>query len=65
MSTLLLCKPIIIIPQNYVSARECRIVMVRPTENEKILQTEILDAPPVIIQPEAFPTPQEDMYKNE
>ena len=65
MSALLLCKPIIVLPQNYASARECRIVTTRPTEKENILNVEILEAPPVIIQPDLSPTPQEDMYKNE
>jgi len=47
---LLLCKPIIIVPQNTLSARECRIVHVKPTQNERIGEVEVLDAPPINIE---------------
>ena len=47
---LLLCKPIIIVPQNILSAKECRIVHVKPTQNETIGEVEVLDAPPINIQ---------------
>ena len=46
---LLLCRPIVIIPQNILSARECRIVYVKPTQNERIVEVEILEAPPINI----------------
>ena len=46
---LLLCKPIIIVPQNIVSTKECRIVHVKPTQNERIGEVEVLDAPPIIV----------------
>lgn len=49
MMYLLLCKPIIIVPQNTLSARECRIVHVKPTQNERIGEVEVLDAPPIIV----------------
>jgi hypothetical protein len=44
---LLLCKPIVIVPQNILSARECRIVQVRPTQSENKVDVELLDAPPI------------------
>jgi hypothetical protein len=44
---LLLCKPIVIVPQNILSARECRIVQVSPTEFENKVEVELLDAPPI------------------
>jgi len=44
---LLLCKPIVIVPQNILSARECRIVQVRPTQSENKVEVELLDAPPI------------------
>jgi len=44
---LLLCKPIVIVPQNMLSARECRIVQVSPTQQENRLDVEILEAPPI------------------
>jgi hypothetical protein len=47
---LLLCKPIVIVPQNILSARECRIVQVRPTQSENKVEVELLDAPPINIQ---------------
>jgi hypothetical protein len=47
---LLLCKPIVIVPQNILSARECRVVQVRPTQSEKVVEVELLDAPPINIQ---------------
>jgi hypothetical protein len=47
---LLLCKPIVIVPQNILSARECRVVQVRPTQSENKVEVEILDAPPINIQ---------------
>lgn len=54
---LLLCKPIIIVPQNTLSARECRIVHVKPTQNERIGEVEVLDAPPINIDSlEIYPT---------
>ena len=46
---LLLCKPIVIVPQNILSARECRVVHVKPTQNERIAEVEVLDAPPINI----------------
>lgn len=48
----LMCTPIVIVPQNYVSAKECRIVVAQPTKKENIFKVEILEAPPVIIQPD-------------
>ena len=54
---LLLCKPVIIIPQNTLSARECRIVHIRPTQFENKVEAEILDAPPINIDSlEIYPT---------
>ena len=47
---LLLCKPIVIVPQNILSARECRIVQVRPTQSENNFEVEMIDAPPINIQ---------------
>lgn len=47
---LLLCKPIVIVPQNILSARECRVVQVRPTQSENKVEVELLDAPPINIQ---------------
>jgi hypothetical protein len=44
---LLLCRPIVIVPQNIVSARECRIVQVKPTQFENKFDVELLDAPPI------------------
>jgi hypothetical protein len=44
---LLLCRPIVIVPQNIVSAKECRIVHVKPTQQENRLDVEILEAPPI------------------
>jgi len=44
---LLLCKPIVVIPQNTLGVRECRIVQVRPTQQENKLEVELLDAPPI------------------
>jgi hypothetical protein len=44
---LLLCKPIVIVPQNMLSARECRIVQVSPTQFENKVEVELLDAPPI------------------
>jgi len=44
---LLLCRPIVIVPQNILSARECRIVHVKPTQIEKHYDVELLDAPPI------------------
>jgi hypothetical protein len=46
---LLLCKPIVIVPQNILSARECRIVQVRPTQQENRLDVEMVEAPPIIV----------------
>ena len=46
---LLLCKPIVVIPQNILSARECRIVQVRPTQQENKLDVEMIEAPPIIV----------------
>ena len=51
---LLLCKPIVIVPQNILSARECRIVQVRPTQSERIVEVELLDAPPINIQDKVY-----------
>jgi hypothetical protein len=47
---LLLCKPVVIVPQNILSAKECRIVHVKPTQFENKFEVEILDAPPINIQ---------------
>jgi len=44
---LLLCRPIVIVPQNILSARECRIVQVKPTQFENNFDVELLDAPPI------------------
>jgi hypothetical protein len=44
---LLLCRPIVIVPQNMLSARECRIVQAVPTQQENRLDVEILEAPPI------------------
>jgi len=54
MMYLLLCKPIIIVPQNILSAKECRIVQVRPTQSENIVEVELLDAPPINIQDKVY-----------
>jgi len=51
---LLLCKPIVVVPQNILSARECRVVQVRPTQSEKIAEVEVLDAPPINIQDKVY-----------
>ena len=51
---LLLCKPIMIVPQNILSAKECRIVQVRPTQSERVVEVEILDAPPINIQDKVY-----------
>ena len=53
---LLLCKPIVIVPQNILSARECRIVQVRPTQSENVVEVELLDAPPINIQDDSLKT---------
>jgi len=47
---LLLCKPIVIVPQNILSARECRMVQVKPTQFQNKAEVEFLDAPPINIQ---------------
>ena len=46
---LLLCKPIVVIPQNTLGVRECRIVHVRPTQQENKLDVEMIEAPPIIV----------------
>jgi hypothetical protein len=46
---LLLCRPIVIVPQNMLSARECRIVQVKPTQQERHYDVELLDAPEINI----------------
>jgi hypothetical protein len=51
---LLLCKPIVIVPQNILSARECRIVQVSPTQFENKVEVELLDAPPINIQDKVY-----------
>lgn len=51
---LLLCRPIVIVPQNMLSARECHIVQVRPTQQENRLDVEILEAPPINIQDNVY-----------
>jgi hypothetical protein len=51
---LLLCRPIVIVPQNIVSAKECRIVHVKPTQIEKHYDVELLDAPPINIREEVY-----------
>jgi len=51
---LLLCRPIVIVPQNILSARECRVVQVRPTQSERVVEVEILDAPPINIQDKVY-----------
>ena len=51
---LLLCRPIVIIPQNILSAKECRVVHVKPTQFENKLEVEILDAPPINIQDKIY-----------
>jgi len=51
---LLLCKPIVIVPQNILSARECRIVQVSPTQFENKVEVELLDAPPINIREEVY-----------
>ena len=51
---LLLCKPIVIVPQNILSARECRIVQVSPTQSENKVEVELLDAPPINIQDKVY-----------
>ena len=53
---LLLCKPIVIVPQNILSARECRVVQVRPTQSENKVEVELLDAPPIDIHPDSLKT---------
>ena len=54
---LLLCKPVVIVPQNILSARACRIVQVRPTQSENVVEVELLDAPPIIVNDELFLQP--------
>jgi hypothetical protein len=51
---LLLCKPIVVVPQNILSARECRVVQVRPTQSENKVEVEVLDAPPINIQDKVY-----------
>jgi len=46
---LLLCKPIVVIPQNTLGVRECRIVQVRPTQQENKFDVEMIEAPPIIV----------------
>ena len=51
---LLLCRPIVIVPQNMLSARECRIVQVRPTQQDvsiKLKKGEIVIFPPYWTHP--------------
>ena len=47
----LLCKPIIIVPQNTISARECRVVQVKSTKQKNRLDIELIEAPPINIDP--------------
>jgi len=47
---LLLCKPIVIVPQNILSARECRMVQVKSTQFQNKVEVEFLEAPPINIQ---------------
>jgi len=54
---LLLCKPVVIVPQNILSTKECRIVHVKPTQNERIGEVEVLDAPPIIVNDKLFLQP--------
>ena len=51
---LLLCRPIVIVPQNILSARECRIVQVKPTQQDRHYDVELLDAPPINIQDKVY-----------
>jgi hypothetical protein len=51
---LLLCRPIVIVPQNIVSAKECRIVQVVPSQQERHYDVELLDAPPINIREEVY-----------
>jgi len=51
---LLLCRPIVIVPQNILSARECRIVQVKPAQQERHYDVELLDAPPINIQDKVY-----------
>ena len=51
---LLLCKPVVIVPQNILSTKECRIVHVKPTQFENKFEVEILDAPPIIVNDKLF-----------
>jgi hypothetical protein len=51
---LLLCRPIVIVPQNIVSARECRVVQAVPTQQERHYDVELLDAPPINIQDKVY-----------
>ena len=51
---LLLCRPIVIVPQNILSARECRIVQVKPTQFENKFDVELLDAPEINIQDKVY-----------
>ncbi len=48
---LLLCKPIIIVPQNAISVRDCRIAYVKPTQRKNRLDVELIEAPPVNVDP--------------
>lgn len=48
MSIVFVCPPVILRNQR-VAVKECRVVAIRPTPNEKIYEIEILDAPPVSI----------------
>jgi len=48
---LLLCKPVIIVPQNSVSTRQCRVVQVTSTQKENRLDVELVEAPPINVDP--------------
>lgn len=48
MSLVFVCPPVIL-SNHTVAVRECRVAAIRPTENERIYEVEIVDAPPVTI----------------
>lgn len=49
MNIALLCKPIVVPPQNTISANVCRVVAIPPRVTSSKVEIEILDAPPIEI----------------
>jgi hypothetical protein len=54
ISYALLCKPIASITptKTVVNTRECRIIQIKPSEDEDVFQFQILDAPPIAVNQE-------------